>query len=426
LGVSKLMALRLFPSIRRWLVAIAAVIAVAASASASALNEKRVALVIGNSAYQSVAALPNPTNDAEAVGELFKKAAFDLVTIRLNLGNVEIRRAVREFAAAAQNADIVVVYYAGHGMELGGTNYLIPVDAELVTDFDVVDESFSLDRLLEVIPPGRQLRLVILDACRENPFIKKMKRTTASRSIGRGLASIELTTVNTLVAYAAAAGSVAADGNSLHSPYTTALLKNIAQPGLDVRIALGRVRDEVFRLTHGKQTPFLYGSLGGSNISLTPNAAIAVAPPLTRIDDANIVQQAKRSESEDLRIALQTEKVEALEAYLQKYPESAKRSEVLSTISRLKRSEFDEWTLYEVGNKRFPHYIKISSIEQIGDRVAVRTHGSLDPSDSDQKKFADAAYYDDLIVFDCKQPIWAKAEATVVSKSGPKLEATTS
>src|SRR5258705_13481776 len=169
--------------------------------SQPALAEKRVALVIGNSAYQKVAKLPNPANDATAIAAMLKAAGFDSVESKLNVPAGDLRRTLREFGNKSRDADIAVVYYAGHGIELDGTNYLIPVDATLETDADVLDETVPLDRVLFAVEPARQLRLVILDACRDNPFAKTMKRTIASRAIGRGLAKIEPTSPNTMIAF---------------------------------------------------------------------------------------------------------------------------------------------------------------------------------------------------------------------------------
>jgi uncharacterized caspase-like protein len=177
---------------------------------------------------------------------------------------------IREFSEKSRDADIAVVYYAGHGIEIDGTNYLIPTDAKLGSDFDVEDETLSLDRLLRSLDLVRRLRLIILDACRENPFSNSMKKNLASRSIGRGLARVEPTTSNTLVAFATKAGAIADDGNGENSQYATALVKYLAEPGVDLRLALGRVRDEVLRKTGNRQEPFVYGSLGGDNVALVP------------------------------------------------------------------------------------------------------------------------------------------------------------
>ena len=221
--------------------------------SYGALADKRVALVIGNSAYQNVPGLPNPINDATAIAELLRNAGFDVVDSRADLGIAVIRRAIREFADTARDADIAVVYYAGHGIEVDGTNYLIPVDAILQRDTDVEDEAISMDRLLRILEPVNRLRLIILDACRENPFTRSMKRTIASRAIGRGLAKVEVVNSDTLIAFSAKAGSIALDGDGKNSPFTTALLNHLATPGLDLRIAFGQVRDDVLKATANRQ-----------------------------------------------------------------------------------------------------------------------------------------------------------------------------
>ena len=163
----------------------------------NALADKRVALVLGVSKYQHVPLLANPDNDAAAMSEVFRQIGFDVVTLRHDLGVIEMRRTMREFAVAAADADMAVVYYAGHGIEVDGANYLVPADAKLLSDFDIEDEAIPLDRVLQAISPAKRLRLVILDACRDSPFLERMKRSVATRSIGRGLAKIEPATPDT-------------------------------------------------------------------------------------------------------------------------------------------------------------------------------------------------------------------------------------
>src|SRR5260370_1062470 len=155
-------------------------------------------------------------------------------------------------------------------MGVDGSNYLIPVDAKLERDTDVYDEALSLDRVLVAIEPATRLRLVILDACRDNPFARSMKRTLASRAIAQGLGKIEPSSPNMLIAYSAKAGSTALDGDARNSPFTLALAKHLTTPGLDVRRAFGFVRDEVLKTTGNKQEPFVYGSLGGDDVPLVP------------------------------------------------------------------------------------------------------------------------------------------------------------
>src|ERR1700751_5142171 len=230
-----------------------------------AFAAKRIALVIGNSVYERVPQLQNPAQDATAMSQMFKAAAFDTVLLKLDVKVLEMRRALRDFSDEARNADIAIIYFAGHGLEVQGTNYLVPTDAVLERDIDAYDEAISLDRLLGVIEPARQLRLVILDACRDNPFSKSMKHAVVSRSVDRGLAKVEPVGPNTLVAFAAKAGSTADDGDARHSPFTAALVKFLPQPGLDLRRAFGYVRDDVLKTTRNRQEPFIYGSLGGDD-----------------------------------------------------------------------------------------------------------------------------------------------------------------
>jgi uncharacterized caspase-like protein len=273
---------------------------------------KRVALVIGNSAYQNVALLPNPVNDGAVIAATLKSAGFDAVDSRHDLPANEMRRALRDFADRARDADIAVIYYAGHGMEVDGTNYLIPVDAKLERDTDVYDEALSLDRVLVSIEPAKQLRLVILDACRDNPFAKSMKRTLASRAIGRGLAQVEPASPNTLIAYSAKAGSTAMDGDSKNSPFTLALSKHLTTPGLDVRRAFGFVRDDVLKTTNNRQEPFVYGSLGGEDVPLVPVPVAAPAAPAP-----NPQAEVRR----DYELALQVGNKDALSAFVAQYPD---------------------------------------------------------------------------------------------------------
>jgi len=267
----------------RWLAAFVTAFLAVCLANQAALAGKRVALVIGNSSYQNVAALTNPANDATAITEMFKKASFDVVEPRRDLKYMEMRRALRDFADKARGADIAVIYFAGHGLEVDGTNYVVPVDAVLERDADVDDEAIALNRILLAAEPATQLRLVILDACRDNPFTKKMKRTISSRSLGRGLIGVEANKPNTFIAFAAKEGSTAADGDGKNSPFSAALLKHLTRPGLDIRKAFGFVRDDVMSATGNQQEPYTTNSLGGNDVALVP----APASPLAASGNAN-------------------------------------------------------------------------------------------------------------------------------------------
>jgi uncharacterized caspase-like protein len=242
---------------------------------------------------------------------MLKAAGFDLVESKSNLTAADLRKTLRDFGSKARDADMAVVYYAGHGIELDGTNYLIPVDAALETDADVLDETLPLDRVLFAVEPAKQLRLVILDACRDNPFARTMKRTIASRAIGRGLAKIEPTSPNTMIAFAAKAGSTASDGDSKNSPFAAALVEHLPKPGLDLRRAFGFVRDEVLKNTGNKQEPYVYGSLGGDDLPLVPAKPVATGP---QADPQAAVRR-------DYELALQLATRDGWEAFLSQYPD---------------------------------------------------------------------------------------------------------
>jgi len=317
---------------RRWLSALMFVLAWLAM-SDLAQAERRIALVIGNGAYASVANLPNPPRDATAIGELFKAAGFDDVVVRTDLGNAAMRAELREFARGAVGADIAVVFYAGHGLEVGGHNYLIPVDAKLEYDTDVEDEAVDLDRVLQQLEPAKRLKLVILDACRENPFAPRMRSIASAREVGRGLAPLSRQGADTLVAYAAAVGATAADGSGVHSPFTSALLNHLTKP-VDIRLALGGARDEVLRATNGKQVPFINGSLGGEMLSLAapeppPPPVIATPVPAPAPAPALDVRQVA------FETAMRVDTIPALDGFLALFPQSSQADIVRRERDRL-------------------------------------------------------------------------------------------
>jgi uncharacterized caspase-like protein len=241
-------------------------------------GDRRVALVIGNAAYKYAPPLANAVADGNGLARVFRSAGFEAVIARSDLGVVDFKRAVRDFLVTAEGADIAVVYYAGHGIEIGGTNYLIPTDAKLSRDYDVDDEAVALDRIIWALQSVKRLRLIILDACRDNPFSARMRSVEVRAIGGGGLGQPLAVAPDTLIAYAAKAGSQSSDGDGPNSPYATALMRHLAEPGLDIRLALGRVRDDVLAMTGGRQEPFIYGSLGGATIALVPSTAPSTVP----------------------------------------------------------------------------------------------------------------------------------------------------
>ncbi len=237
-----------------------AVLLIACTAKA-ALAEKRVALVIGNSNYENVARLPNPVKDARAIADALARLGFDVTHVD-NLGVGPMRKTLAAFEEKASGADWALVYYAGHGMEMDGKNWVVPVDASLAKASDVADEAIPLDRILERVRPASSLRIVILDACRNNPFLARMlSGPGGSRSIGRGLAPIQPQR-GEVVFYAARDGHTAMDGDGAHSPFAEAMLKVIEKPGLELGFFFREVTSEVLEATAPEsQEPFVYGSL---------------------------------------------------------------------------------------------------------------------------------------------------------------------
>jgi tetratricopeptide (TPR) repeat protein len=221
--------------------------------------DRRIALVIGMGAYENVQPLLNAPSDAHAVAESFRRLGFAEVSERHDLPRSQLEKELKTFGDRAENADWAVIYYAGHGIEVDGVNYLVPVDARLAKAKHVEDEALPLPRLLSKAEQARKLRLVILDACRNNPF-KMTSSGGRTRSIGRGLARVE-PSGGVLVAFSARDGTTADDGANGHSPFTQAFLENVEKPGLEISLLFRKIRNAVLSATNNRQEPFTYGSL---------------------------------------------------------------------------------------------------------------------------------------------------------------------
>jgi tetratricopeptide (TPR) repeat protein len=221
--------------------------------------ERRVALVVANSKYESVGTLSNPANDGKALAGALRGLGFEVREV-YDADLSRFGKALKDFGDLAEGSDWAMIYFAGHGLEINGVNYLVPVDARLELQRHVEDEAMPLSRVLGRVLGATKMQLVVLDACRNNPFVAKMRASGRSASpIGRGLASIEPDS-GVLVAYAARDGTTALDGDN-NSPYLEALVKHIAEPGLEINLLFRRVRDDVLAKTNRQQEPFTYGSL---------------------------------------------------------------------------------------------------------------------------------------------------------------------
>ncbi|MDE0390693.1 MAG: SUMF1/EgtB/PvdO family nonheme iron enzyme [Rhodospirillales bacterium] len=299
-----------------------------------ALAWQRVALVIGNASYAHAPSLANPLNDANDIGAALERLGF-AVTRMDDADQVELRRGLQHFSLAASASEMAVVFYAGHGIEVDRRNFLIPVDARLLSDADVEFEAVPLDLLSRAVERAKGLRLIILDACRDNPFAVAMQRSGATRSIGRGLGSVE-PSGETLVAYAAKEGTVAADGEGRNSPYTSALLAHLEEPGLEVGLMFRKVRDAVLAATGGRQEPFVYGSLSSHGAYLAalsePEPAPTPTPQTVTVQGGEDSKTPGADQVVERRIAAEKELLfwesvkdsqnpEELQAYLDRYPE---------------------------------------------------------------------------------------------------------
>ena len=231
-------------------------------AARPAAAQDRVALVIGNANYAHAGALANPGNDARAVAASLRDVGFD-VTEGHDLGRNDMEGHLRAFLNRASSAKVALLFYAGHGMQIDGRNYLVPVDANLETPNDVTFGTVELDRILSGLNDTSRANIVVLDACRDNPMARNFATRTRSAAVGAGLAPYTALGTGTLIAFSTAPGKVAADGMRGNSPFAEALAKHLRTPGLEVRQILTRVRNEVAAATDEKQVPWDNSSLRG-------------------------------------------------------------------------------------------------------------------------------------------------------------------
>lgn len=253
-------------------------------------DAKRVALVIGNSAYVNTGSLSNPVNDANIVADSARKAGFDEVTVALDLTVSSFRRELLMFQEKANGADVAMIYYAGHGIEGQGKNWLVPIDAKLKTAADLTDETIDLDRMAESVA-GAGIRMVVLDACRENPFGKGW--ASGTRAVTQGLTESDADGV--LIIYAAAPGQIATEGRAFNSPFAESLAKRLPQPDLPIQMLAGLVRDDVLAATGGTQRPFMSSNITGTPVYLVQKTA--AVQPNSEIGNASESSLAKSGSS---------------------------------------------------------------------------------------------------------------------------------
>jgi len=256
-----------------------------------AFADNRVALVIGNGAYVRAPHLPNPPHDAEDVAGALKRSGFETI-LATDLAKTGMDEAIIKFARAVRSADVAMFYYSGHALQFGGINYLMPVDAKLDDEADL-RRMVRLDDIVADMQHAKNLRILVLDSCRDNPLADELKRSIAaarSASVGRGLAKID-SPEGMIIAYATQAGSIAEDGEGRNSPYTAAFLKNV-EAKEEVGTIFRRITADVYQTTHQKQLPELSLSLIGEfylngklEITVTPGTAPAALDPCAAASD---------------------------------------------------------------------------------------------------------------------------------------------
>src|ERR1700704_2388690 len=295
----------------------------------AAFADKRVAFVVGNGAYKNVAALPNPAVDAKSMAKLLRNVGFDVVE-GSNLTRDKMTEKLLDFGKKAEGADVALFFYAGHGIAVNGTNYLLPVDADIKSEMDVkLGAAINIDLTLEQTMGDAKVKLVFLDACRDNPFAAKIRSAKATRSVSveTGLAEMK-SGQGTLLAFATGPGQTALDGEAgTNSPFTRALLANIAQPGVEIQQAMTKVRAQVNEETARNQLPWGHTNLTGS-VYLNP-AEATEAPSVVAAGPASEV------ELEFWRSIKDSNKPEELNAYLTNYPNGTFKAIALARIAAL-------------------------------------------------------------------------------------------
>ncbi|MBC9880505.1 peptidase [Bradyrhizobium sp. INPA01-394B] len=288
----------------------------------AAKADRRVAFVVGNGAYKNVAQLPNPPIDAKAMASTLRNVGFEVIE-GSNLSRDQMTEKLLDFGRKAQGSDIAVFYYAGHGIAVGGTNYLLPVDADIKSEMDVkLGAAINVDLTLDQTMGGAKVKLVFLDACRDNPFAAKIKSNSATRSVnvGSGLAEMK-SGEGTLIAFATGPGQTALDGQEgNNSPFTRALIDNITKPGVEIQQAMTSVRAQVNEETHKGQLPWGHTNLiGAVYLNQAPTTQVANAAPTASAAPA-AAAGGSEAEVEFWRSVKESNKPEELNAYLSAYP----------------------------------------------------------------------------------------------------------
>ena len=324
----------------RTLTILVSLMCMALSVSA-AKADRRVAFVVGNGAYKNVAQLPNPPIDAKAMAATLRNVGFEVIE-GSNLSRDQMTEKLLDFGRKAQGSDVAVFYYAGHGIAVGGSNYLLPVDADIKSEMDVkLGAAINIDLTLDQTMGDAKVKLVFLDACRDNPFAAKIKSNSATRSVNvqSGLAEMK-SGEGTLIAFATGPGQTALDGQEgNNSPFTRALIDNITKPGIEIQQAMTSVRAQVNEETHKGQLPWGHTNLIGA-VYLNPaqqTQQVANAAP-TAASSVPVAATGGSSDGVELeywRSVKETNKPEELNAYLSSYPNGQFKALALARLAAI-------------------------------------------------------------------------------------------
>jgi len=308
----------------------------------SARAEKRIALVIGNGAYQNTSVLPSPKNDAADMAAALGRLGFDVVD-GSDLDKRAMERTMRQFTQKLARADVALFYFAGHAVQSGGQNYLMPIDARLRSEGDIDFEALPLALVLRQMEREAKSSIVLLDACRDNPLARSLARNMGTRSslIGQGLAEVRAG-VGTLVGFSTQPGNIAMDGEGRNSPYTTALLQHMETPGKDVGGVLIQVRNDVLSATAGKQVPWEFTALIDA-VYLRP-AFAPPAAPTTVLPAPPVVAELPPDYDKEMEIAFwnavkDSNSPAILTTYLDRFPRGTFAGLARVMIEQLKSAE---------------------------------------------------------------------------------------
>lgn len=296
-----------------------------------AAAERRVALVVGNGDYTVAPKLRNPRSDAAAMIDKLRSLGFEVFD-GLDADRLALGEKLKEFGRATQNADVALFFYAGHGIQVDGQNYLVPTDAHVQFEEEIPLELLSLNTVLRQMERGSRVNIVFLDACRDNPFAEELSRSVSTRgavSLGKGLGEVR-TVPGTYIAFATDPNRVAADGSGANSPFTEALLKHIDTPGSSIQDMMIRVRRDVSETTKGQQTPWDSSSL------MEPFAFVPAAAPAAATSGAPATPAAPQSSArDDFDLAMAMNSCGAIDAFLETHPDAG----MLASLARARHAE---------------------------------------------------------------------------------------